>query len=397
MILKKLVESKSIEMWLNKTEIEQWRNNPYPNSVDAQPTIHYDNDLTIKESITYGMFYDNLYSYEYPEIKFCYLPGSSSYLGGLGLEITKASPFKDEAFKFIELLINEDYPYCTESNISVTPFENVHGQRCKDEGQRTKKELCTSILALNGTYPYYYIRNNITSIVYLTHLNIGNDRGISIETNNSLNSAIYNNIFNNNTNYICDNEVNYEKHTVTYYSKYKIELAISKNEKIILKSMMDVETITSEQTQEMICSIYEDSFKLAKPMQFPYGNFPEINNFQEKAPISLLFAHLYYKHNNTETPFERIIEECCDIIDDSLKPICNETRNIKFKVNFDQCDRNHKTKIEFINCKLLPDSPIESVIDCHYIPYLNFNGIIVIITTIIASFIEIIYLIFIIM
>jgi hypothetical protein len=79
MILKKLVESKSIEMWLNKTEIEQWRNNPYPNSVDAQPTIHYDNDLTIKESITYGMFYDNLYSYEYPEIKFCYLPGSSSY------------------------------------------------------------------------------------------------------------------------------------------------------------------------------------------------------------------------------------------------------------------------------------------------------------------------------
>jgi len=50
-------------MWLNKTEIEQWRNNPYPNSVDAQPTIHYDNDLTIKESITYGMFYDNLYSY----------------------------------------------------------------------------------------------------------------------------------------------------------------------------------------------------------------------------------------------------------------------------------------------------------------------------------------------
>jgi len=36
-------------MWLNKTEVDIWRNSQYPTSLDEQPTITYDNDIVTLE------------------------------------------------------------------------------------------------------------------------------------------------------------------------------------------------------------------------------------------------------------------------------------------------------------------------------------------------------------
>jgi len=70
-------------------------------------------------------------------------------------------------------------------------------------------------------------------------------------------------------------------------------------------------------------SLYDEYSKVMKPIQFPYNNFIEMDELMLKAPLSLFFAHLYYKHNTTnEGSFEDIINETCDIIDNALIPNC---------------------------------------------------------------------------
>jgi len=138
----------------------------------------------------------------------------------------------------------------------------------------TKKSRCNSLLKLNGTYPYYYINNNNTYIIYLTQISIDidndiqkendndEDRGIIIDLDNPLNSRIYNYKFQNKI-YRCGDNISYENNIISYYDEYKIEIPI--NDSIVLKSVMDVDEI--DQTQEMICSIYDKTVKKAKPMQ----------------------------------------------------------------------------------------------------------------------------------
>jgi len=131
--------------------------------------------------------------------------------------------------------------------------------------KKTKKELCNSLIQINGTYPYYYVYKNTTNIIYITHIASESDRGISIQTDNPLNSGLYNRIFQNKV-FLCDNTANYEKNTITFNDEYKIEVPINIHETVILKSTTDI-SYTEGQKNEIICTIYEDTLKIAKPYQ----------------------------------------------------------------------------------------------------------------------------------
>jgi len=128
--------------------------------------------------------------------------------------------------------------------------------------------LCNSLLELNGTYPYYYIYNNTTNVIYITHIDFESDRGIIINTDNSQNFGLYNTIFQN-KNFKCDDNANYEKNTITYNSDYKIEVPINDNQIIILKSTLDISN-KFEQKKEEVCSIYDETLKIARPYQVIY-------------------------------------------------------------------------------------------------------------------------------
>jgi len=125
-----------------------------------------------------------------------------------------------------------------------------------------------------------------------------------------------------------------------------------------------------------------------------YRDSSEINEFEMRSPISILLAHLYYNFNGThEQTFEDIINECCDIIDDSFLPFCKEGSNVKFE--FNECNpETEMQNIHYLNCKnydkdtKLPILP--TIKKCTYIPYSNFKGKILISTGIISSIIEVI-------
>ncbi|KAL6628501.1 hypothetical protein U3516DRAFT_793587 [Neocallimastix sp. 'constans'] len=331
-ILKNLTENHYIEMWLNKTEVEEWQKSPYPESVDKQPIITYDKNYVSNVPQVNGMFYNTLFE--------TYVPGSTSILLGTGIIITKKSRFPDEAFEFIEVLINEKYPFYTELNISKSPIENIYGKKCIKNYETFKKNNCSSLIQSDGIYPYYYINNNKTNIIYLTHKNIGSKRGISVNVDTS-NSSIFGNIFVN-KDFICDKQANFEENTITYQNDYKLVIPLSNNRTVSLKSTIDI-NINLDQTIEMICS------------------------------------------------FEQIVNECCDIIDNALIPYCQNNNNIKF--SFTECFSNNLTmSIKYLNCKTKDDDEIPRYINCNYIPYSNNKGYILIIFSTISSFINMIFL-----
>eukprot|EP00833_Pecoramyces_ruminatium_P017875 jgi/Orpsp1_1/1191907/evm.model.d7180000089309.1 len=214
------------------------------------------------------------------------------------------------------------------------------------------------------------------------------DRGISINLNNLYNDGLNNVLFKDGE-FKCGNEANYENNTITYYDNYRIEVPINDDQTIILKSMNDIDK--SVQTDNMRCSIYDEIIKIAKPMQFPYNTFSEINDFEIKAPISLFFANLYYKHKETrDLPFEDIVNECCNTIDDSFLPECNENNKIKFIMD-DVCDiKNMTKKIYFLNCKN-KNNEIANYVECDYIPTTNINGVVLLTFVIFSFMVEIIF------
>ena len=118
-------------------------------------------------------------------------------------------------------------------------------------------------------------------------------------------------------------------------------------------------------------------------------NSSEINAFELKSPISLLLAHLYYKHNDTnEGSFESIINECCDIIDDALLPRCKGHTKIKFKLG--ECnEQNELRDITYLNCKLTDNDDLQRELECPYISSKNFKGLFLTIISLIAIIIEI--------
>ncbi|KAG4101225.1 hypothetical protein H8356DRAFT_279606 [Neocallimastix lanati (nom. inval.)] len=322
-------------------------------------------------------FFPTLYT-KYDDVKNTFIPGSS-FLGGSGIIITKKSKYPDEAFEFIEILINENYSFITDINKNmITPYENIPSQHCikskiNQNNNISKKENCNSLLRINGTYPYYYIYNNITNIVYISHISINSERGISIVTNNKLNYENINILFQN-KNYTCENKVDYDKNYITYYDKYKIEIPINYNETIILKLMEDNINNIHDQNIEIECQICEDTLKKSKPLQFPFSNFYEIGNLEKDSPIQHFFERLFNFKNSNET-FEDIINYTCDDIEKSLFPKCQYQSDIIFE--FAKCDSKIKKKlIIYKNCIFEENSKLPKYEDCFYTPYTNKNGLI---------------------
>ena len=115
-----------------------------------------------------------------------------------------------------------------------------------------------------------------------------------------------------------------------------------------------------------------------------------------RAPISLLSANLYFKDNLTySNSFEKIVNDCCDVVDDSFLPLCNSTNKIKFTV--EKCNEETETmKIRFLNCKTFEDDNIIKNIKCTYIPFTNIKGILITSYSIFSVFSEIILIVIII-
>lgn len=48
-------------MWLNETMIENWRNSPYPTSINEQPIFSYNNSIIFDEKRINGLYYTTLF------------------------------------------------------------------------------------------------------------------------------------------------------------------------------------------------------------------------------------------------------------------------------------------------------------------------------------------------
>ncbi|ORX49381.1 hypothetical protein BCR32DRAFT_298617 [Anaeromyces robustus] len=331
------------------------------------------------------MSFSVLLENKYSDIMYSYMPGSSTFLGGAGIIITSDSQYHDELFEYIKVIIDDKYPYFSELNSAVTPFENIHGKDCLSN-QTSKKMLCNSLLTSNGTYPYYYY-NDKMKIIYLSHISVGSERGISFTTDSSFDYDSTLKLLLNKK-FKCDDKADIKMNTITYYDESKIKIPINETNSLIVKQFDN--NNNKHQTNNMICSIYDEALKNAKPYQFPYSTFSEISNFEFNAPVSVLLAHLYYNYYETDkNTFEDIVNECCDYMDYSLKPSCKNYD--KKKYNITDCIENLNTRtITFLNC--IPENNKIYKAECSYIPYKNEKGIILQICLISSLILNLIYL-----
>ncbi len=106
-----------------------------------------------------------------------------------------------------------------------------------------------------------------------------------------------------------------------------------------------------------------------------------------------MFAHLYYKHNETnEGSFEAVVNECCDIIDDALKPYCKNISSTEIKFSLGKCDqRKNVMEINYLNCKLDEFDDLPRVTDCQMLSYGDTKGLLVQILYILVLIIEIFF------
>ena len=137
-----------------------------------------------------------------------------------------------------------------------------------------KKEQCNSLLETEGTFPYYYVFNNRTTIIKLTH--IQNELGYGVRVNFNAIDILDEGIFDTSLNdfdFMCDKEASFDKKTITYGGEYRIEFPMNTNETIILKSMMDIydnndnNINTKLQQAEEVDFVLEETIKIAKPIQ----------------------------------------------------------------------------------------------------------------------------------
>ncbi|KAL6607703.1 hypothetical protein U3516DRAFT_15133 [Neocallimastix sp. 'constans'] len=395
-IIRELFEDHNIEPWLYEPLIEKWKTEKYPSSVEEQPILMLDPEVFhYGSSYFIGLSLDGYVGTVISGLYYSYVPGTSSFLGGQGIVITKKSKYPDQAFEYLEQFLNATYPYTSLMNVSVSPYSNIPGKDCKlSTAKKTNKELCNSLINKNGIIPHYYVYNNKTEIAYLKYEVISSKGRVRFNKERTVNNI---SLFTNITNmyFQCDDYSDYYGKKITVYEKDSLQLPLNENEFIILKSMKNYKENNEDlDSKQDMCSIFNDALNKAKPIQFPYNTFSEINEFEMRSPISILLAHLYYNFNGThEQTFEDIINECCDIIDDSFLPFCKEGSNVKFE--FNECNpETEMQNIHYLNCKnydkdtKLPILP--TIKKCTYIPYSNFKGKILISTGIISSIIEVI-------
>ncbi|ORX69814.1 hypothetical protein BCR32DRAFT_272429 [Anaeromyces robustus] len=397
-ILRKLFEEHYIDKWLDEGKIKKWQSLPYPSSVEKQPIFPLIDKLRDNYGELHGMVFDLITNAKYvtSDVELSYMPGTSSFLGGSGISITKDSKYADQLFEYIEILIDKSNPFLLQLNDMITPYEDIHLSVCdKAPEKKTNKTLCNSLLFERGIFPYYYLNNNEIDVIYINHTATNNNRGILFSISGKYNQNQVTKDFINSLNskeYMCDEEANYNRNTITYVDPYRIKLPISSNQVLILKSMKDYNGGEVQLITDNRCSIIDETIKNAKPIQFPYNTFSQLNEFETRSPISILFAHLYYKHNNTnEGSFEAIINECCDIIDDSLTPLCKGYKNIIFEP--EECHKQEQIrKINYKNCKLNDTDKLPTVLECPYITPGDTKGLVLTICTIIGLLIEVFFI-----
>ncbi|ORX41871.1 hypothetical protein BCR36DRAFT_374937 [Piromyces finnis] len=120
-----------------------------------------------------------------------------------------------------------------------------------------------------------------------------------------------------------------------------------------------------------------------------------IYEFEIRSPISLLFAHLYYKHNTTnEGSFSSIINECCDIIDNTFLPYCANIKKTKAKYTLGKCNKEtEKIPLTYLNCISKEDDSYIHSINCFNIPYSSTKGVIIVLFSSFVILLEVIYMI----
>jgi len=102
----------------------------------------------------------------------------------------------------------------------------------------------------------------------MRHITNTEDKGFAISAQSYINGnkAELNYLFSA-SKYTCGDEVDYENNIITLHEPYKIKFPISHNETIILKSMVDYKNESNKQLNINICSILNDAYNKAKPMQ----------------------------------------------------------------------------------------------------------------------------------
>ncbi|OUM70036.1 hypothetical protein PIROE2DRAFT_1985 [Piromyces sp. E2] len=126
---------------------------------------------------------------------------------------------------------------------------------------KSKTDSCISFLNLNEKISYYYIYKNDTVIVNVKIKDLDSyNKGISFKNIDGLSDSYV---------FTCAEEADFKRKTITFSDKYKIEVPISDDETIILKSMSDIYKfdINEKVTDEMNCSIMENTLNIAKPLQ----------------------------------------------------------------------------------------------------------------------------------
>jgi len=135
---------------------------------------------------------------------------------------------------------------------------------------RDNKESCNLLLETEGTFPYYYIYNDKTKIIKLTHIQSESGNGIRISSDDPLDDTIFDSTLKD-YDFKCGDEANFDEKTVTYYDTYKIEFPLNRTEKIILKSMIDIfndnEYYTNVKKANEVDFVLEETLKIAKPIQ----------------------------------------------------------------------------------------------------------------------------------
>jgi len=264
----------------------------------------------------------------------------------------------------------------------------------------TKLELCNLVLSKNIETPYYYIYNNETSVVYFKHKKasgLSNNRSIILNVQKTWNPMLFTKQL-----LVCGENANYEAGTIEIADNVSNDLIIPINEKenIILRSMDDTDYRKAADTDR--CEIFAEGMKKAKPIQFPYSTFYQVTELDNIPAISIMFAHFYYKHGNTngtvnENSISSIVNEACDIIDSILLPECTDTEgfeNEKFILH--ECDsKTQQMSVEYINCNTAKFN-VTRAVSCSSIPHLNYKGIIILSITSLSILIETFLAIFII-
>ncbi|ORX47298.1 hypothetical protein BCR36DRAFT_413649 [Piromyces finnis] len=393
--LKEVLKNHEINGWIKDSSIEKWRKSSYPNDLNNYPKFEKKSNYEILTE-DYGTPSINGMAIANPEkmvqyfgngngeIKYANVPGLSSYYGGEGFVIfnSNCTDHKDEAFELITLFINNTLPFLHDANSYITPFEDTENMNCKQTVESINE--CNDYINNAISDIYYFIdRNNEYIIFSAKHIpsNKNENAKLVIEDQRILDLYSSDGGAINKLEYTCGASVDFQKKIITY-SNNRIDLPILTNgvqNVLTIKSTNDYFS-TNKNVDVSLCSITNDMLKIARPIQYPLNGFDKMNEIEDKELVSILFANIYYKHNDTvNVPLEKNLKEFKSLIDYHILPSCSDFLDTNFTLS--ECKVSTISQdVNYVNCKKTNDSTITSTV-CNYIPYGNIISIITYIIT----------------